>query len=208
MRRPRGRTTQRVLSFIRDYWAERGYPPTVREIQVGCGLSSTSVAAYHLRVLERQGQLRREPETSRGLQLRDRPFAAASVPLLGTIAAGEPIPVPHAEAWRERAEMIEVPAFMARSDRVFALRVRGESMIDALIADGDLVLLEATATAEPGQMVAVWLKTRQETTLKRFYPEGARVRLQPENSQMEPLLVPASEVEIQGRVVGVLRYLR
>lgn len=205
----RGQSTrQRVLEFIRSFIGEHGYPPSVRDIQRGCDISSTSVVAYHLRALEEEGVLRRDPEVSRGLGLREMMVhePTVDVPLLGTIAAGTPVPVPAADAWQPGAlETVGVPQSLTTGRPVFALRVRGDSMIDALISDGDLVIMEQTTAVQDGQMVAVWLKREQETTLKRLYREGSRVRLQPENPFLQPRFVPADDIEVQGRVIGVIR---
>ncbi|MDP2727295.1 MAG: transcriptional repressor LexA, partial [Dehalococcoidia bacterium] len=172
-------------------------------------ISSTSVVKYNLNILQREGYIRRDPEISRGIDLptvsRER---LVLVPLLGTIAAGQPIPVPDQESWSptETAETVELTRELLKGrENIYALRVKGTSMIDALIDDGDLVLMEATNTAEEGEMVAVWLKDQGETTLKRIYREGARVRLQPANSQMKPIYADARQVEVQGKVVGVIR---
>lgn len=202
---------QRILEFIHEFYDEHGYPPTVRDIQLGCEVSSTSVVDYNLRILEREGHLRRQREVSRGMQLTSaRPGHTRGggriVPLLGQIAAGQPIPVPAADTWSTFADTVEVPPRLI-DDRegVFALRVRGDSMIDALVGDGDIVLLEAVPSVENGEMAAVWLKSQQEVTLKRFYHQGAQVRLQPANPTMVAIVVPADDVEVQGRVVAVLR---
>ena len=131
-----------------------------------------------------------------------------AVPLMGTVAAGVPFPLPTAESWAEETqETIELPqAIAGRGGDVYALRVKGDSMIDALIGDGDLVIMEATRTVENGQMAAVRLKLEEETTLKRFYAEGSTVRLQPANTQMAPLTVPAENVEVLSRLVAVWRF--
>ena len=131
-----------------------------------------------------------------------------SVPVFGAIAAGEPLMAfPDAN---EPEETLELPASMlpSRTENIFALRVKGQSMIEDLIDDGDVVLLQRQETAHPGEMVAAWLKEQGEATLKRFYPEGARVRLQPANSSMSPIYEDAENVEVQGVVVGVIRMYR
>lgn len=200
---------QHILSYIERFMEEREYPPTVRDIQQGCQVSSTSVVDYNLRVLERKGYLERDREVSRGIKLPSKQRLAIggrAVPLLGQIAAGEPIPVPTPDAWENPSEAVDVPADMlGTKESVFALRVRGTSMIDALIDDDDIVLMEATPSAEDGEMVAVWLKAEQEVTLKRIYREGGRLRLQPANPLMSPIYTPTTNAEVQGRVVGVLR---
>jgi len=204
---------QRILEFIRRFLAEHDYPPSIRQIQEGCGLSSTSVVDYNLRILERLGYLRRDREVSRAIELlgpagRRRP-RTVPVPLVGTIAAGQPIPVPSEDAWSPAWEdVLELPAGMVGNrENVFAVRVRGNSMVDALVNDGDIVVLEQTAAARDGEMVAAWLKREGEVTLKRLYREGERVRLQPANEAIAPIYTEADNVEVQGRVVAVLRSL-
>ena len=130
------------------------------------------------------------------------------MPLLGTIAAGEPIPVPSSDNWRSEAEdTIELTDEITQGKQVYALKVRGLSMIDALIDDGDTVLMQPTNSADNGDMVAVWLKDREEVTLKRLFREHDRIRLQPANSQMKPIFVDPANVEVQGKVIGVIRQL-
>jgi repressor LexA len=132
---------------------------------------------------------------------------ARAVPLLGAIAAGQPIPVPTEETWHTIVdETVEVPAEMLpRGMRAYALRVQGKSMIDAFVDDGDIVVLEATPAADDGEMVAAWLSDRQEATLKKIYYEPDRIRLQPANRRMKPIYVNPDEVVVQGRVISVLR---
>ncbi|HWO73865.1 MAG TPA: transcriptional repressor LexA, partial [Dehalococcoidia bacterium] len=160
---------QAILRFIRDFIREHDYPPSIRDIQDGCGISSTSVVDYNLKALERLGYIRRDREVSRAIELVGR-ARTRTVPVIGQIAAGQPIPVPSADTWsqQEFEEEIEVTDQMTRGkENVFALRVKGTSMIDALVNDGDLVLMEQTNSWDDGDMVAVWLKDRQETTLKK-----------------------------------------
>ena len=202
-----------ILTFIEEFIEDRGYPPSVRDIQHGCDISSTSVVAYNLDILKQGGHIRRDAEVSRGLELVDSPSRRrrpemVAVPLMGTVAAGVPFPLPTAESWAEEAqETIELPqAIAGRGDGVYALRVKGNSMIDALIGDGDLVIMEAARSVENGQMAAVRLKLEEETTLKRFYAEGPKVRLQPANTQMAPLIVQAENVEVLSRLVAVWRF--
>lgn len=202
-----------ILTFIEEFIEDRGYPPSVRDIQHGCDISSTSVVAYNLDILKRSGHIRRDAEVSRGLELVDSPSRRrrpemVAVPLMGTVAAGVPFPLPTAESWAEETqETIELPqAIAGRGDGVYALRVKGDSMIDALIGDGDLVIMEAARSVENGQMAAVRLKLEEETTLKRFYAEGSKVRLQPANTQMAPLTVQAENVEVLSRLVAVWRF--
>jgi len=208
VRRPGlSKTRERILGYIRVFFNERGYAPTVRDILKGCNLSSTAVVQHHLNVLEREGRIHRDPEVFRSIQLADRKNTV-SVPLLGIIAAGEPIPVPTAETWRSEAlETIELTDEMTQGKEVYALKVKGLSMIDALIDDGDVVLMEPVSTAENDDMVAVWLKEQQEVTLKRIFLEPGRICLRPANKLMEPVYQSPENVEIQGRVVGVVRKL-
>jgi repressor LexA len=202
-----GDTRGRILAFIRDFVDERGYAPTIREILRGLKISSTSVIQYHLNVLEREGHIRRDRDIFRSIQIAGR-RKLISVPLLGGIAAGEPLPVLSAETWNaEPLEMLDFPEDMTGGKQVYALRVKGVSMIDALIDDGDIVLIEPAATADDGEMVAVRLKDEQGVTLKRIYREEDRVRLQPANKALPPLYCAPENVEIQGRVVGVMRKL-
>lgn len=205
---------QEILEFIQKFMDERQFPPTVRDIQAGCQISSTSVVDYNLHKLQQNGFLRRLPEVSRGIELigeglRGSKRDIISVPIMGNIAAGEPLHVPDALTTADEGyEHVDLPASMiGGAKNVFALRVKGESMIDALVADGDLVLLEPTSEVNNGDMVAAWINDKEETTLKRFYIEGDMVRLQPANSTMKPILVPASNVSVRGRVVGVFRTL-
>ena len=169
----------------------------------GCGISSTSVVDYNLKALERMGYIHRDREVSRAIELLDgsgrRPRTIA-VPIIGQIAAGQPIPVPEASV--DYSETVEVTDDMTRGkENVYALRVKGTSMIDALVNDGDIVIMEQTSSPDNGDMVAAWLKREQEVTLKKFYREGNRVRLQPANETMEPIYSSADNVEVQGRVL-------
>jgi repressor LexA len=194
---------QSILRFIRDFIREKDYPPSIRDIQDACQISSTSVVDYNLKALERLGYIRRDREVSRAIELVGR-RRMSSVPVVGQIAAGQPIPVPSAETWSPDAfeEDVDVPDEVTRGkDNVYALRVKGTSMIDALVNDGDLVVMEPTNAADNGDMVAVWLKDRQETTLKKIYFEGGRVRLQPANVTMEPIYARPEDVEVQGKVL-------
>ncbi len=199
------RTRERVLKFVQSFMAEKGYSPSVADIVEGCGLSSPNLVQYHLNVLEREGVVRRAPGVFRSIQLVQG--ANVGVPLLGVIAAGTPIPVPESGNWSEGAEeMLDFSReLVGDGENLFALKVRGRSMIDACVMDGDIVVMEATQTAVDGDMVAVWLKDEHEVTLKRIYREAGHIRLQPANRQMEPLYVDPDNVTIQGRVVAVIR---
>ena len=206
-----------MLGFIREFLHDNGLPPTVRDIQKACDISSTSVVDYNLRLLQRDGYLRRRPDVARGIELLDESGAvqrdvptSRRIPVMAYIAAGEPLPLLDAETWTavDTLETIEISSDMLSGDRnLYALKVKGTSMIDALVDDGDLVLVEPLREALNGDMVVARLKLENETTLKRLYREGDRVRLQPANSQMEAIYSPADNVEVQGRVVGVIRIL-
>jgi repressor LexA len=203
----RSNTRERILEFIHGFFDEHGYAPTVRDILRGCSISSTAVVQHHLDVLEREGRIQRDPEVFRSIRLADRK-TLVTVPLLGVIAAGEPIPVPSTDAWTSQAlDTLDLPPEFAGGRQVFALKVKGQSMIDALIDDGDIVIMEPVGTAVNGQMVAVWLKDERAVTLKRIYVAPDKVTLQPANPLMPPITSRPENVEIQGRVVGVLRKL-
>lgn len=201
---------QRILEYIRDFIEERDYPPSIRQIQEACDISSTSVVDYNLKALERQGLIRRDREVSRAIEVLQggrRAARVVPVPIIGTIAAGQPIPVPTNDSV-DLSDAIELsPDVLGERDNVFALRVKGTSMIDALVNDGDVVVLERTAAARDGDMVAAWLKSEEEATLKKYYLEGERVRLQPANETMDPIYTRADNVEVQGRVIHVSRHM-
>ena len=200
---------RRMLEMIREFMAEYGYPPTVREIGADVGISSTSVVSHNVKTLQKKGYLRRDPNVSRGLQLvQDDPVV--SIPLLGVIAAGQPIPVPDDDFPDTELDYYAIPTELIKNaDNVFALRVRGDSMIDAMIADGDVVIVRNQQSAENGDTIVAWLKEEKETTLKSFYLEEGkrRVRLQPRNPLLEPIYCDPDNLEVQGKVIGVIRSL-
>ena len=203
---------RQIIKFIRRFYEDRGYPPAIRDIASGCGISSTSVVAYNLNILEREGYIRRHGEVARGIELMNRESSRNSVqvPIIGQIAAGEPIPVPIADTWdvTTSSDTLEVPRDLTRGrEGVYALKVKGWSMVDALVKDGDIVLMQYVDAVDNGEVAAVWLKAEKEATLKRFYAESGRVRLQPANSQMQPIYVQPDNVDIQGRVIAVIRQL-
>ncbi|MDP2931394.1 MAG: transcriptional repressor LexA [Chloroflexota bacterium] len=204
---------KKIIDFIYQFVVDSGYPPTVRDIVNGCGISSTSVVDYNLKILEQAGYLRRHPEVSRGIELLTLSPALryrVQVPIIGQIAAGVPIPVPAADTWdaTASAETMEVTEDLTRGkEGVYALKVKGTSMIDALINDGDIILLQYVNRVENGEMAAVWLKAEKEVTLKKVFFEAGRVRLQPANSQMRPIYTTPDNVEIQGRVIAVIRQM-
>ena len=187
-----------ILDFIRSYRGEHGISPTQREIRESFQLSSFGTVQKHLKRLEEKGALAREWNRSRGIAPKEEtPAPARGVPLLGLVAAGRPIePFPQEES-------IEVPSTLLGKGEHFVLRVRGESMIEDGILDGDFVVVSRREKAESGQTVVALV--RGEATLKRYYTEGQRVRLQPANSAMRPLTFDARDVTIQGVVTGLIR---
>ena len=197
---------KRVLDFIAAFIEEKNYPPSFRDIGNGCGISSTSVVQYYVKALERDGYIHRDQEVSRGISLT-RKRSGAIVPVLGTIAAGQPIPVPSADTWAATPEeTIELPGYLGGDlTNIYALKVKGTSMIDALIDNGDIVIMQSANTAEDGETVAIWLKDRQEVTLKKIYHEADRIRLQPANTLMQPIYSKPENVEVQGKLIAVLR---
>ena len=198
----------RILDFIQGFHAKNQRPPTNREIGRGVGIRSTSHVNYHLRILEEKGHIERIRNTSRGLRLKTgvhNENELRMVPFWGRIAAGAPI-----EAVGIGDEVVPVAADYA-PEGTYALKVRGQSMIDALIDDGDIIIVQPAQTAENGEMVVATLTDAKganpEATLKRFYREKDRIRLQPANSQMEPIYVDPDRVQVQGKVMAVLRKL-
>lgn len=232
---------QKMLEFIISFYRENELPPAIREIGEEVGISSTSVVNYNLTRLEELELVTRLPKVSRGLSLNwpklvemkfiedsDVPPMAAGhmpvvvpeplpidphvrLPVLGYIAAGEPIQVEPSSStdpidWIDVSEAMLEPGKLGNIDGLYALKVQGDSMIDASICDGDVVILRHQQGAENGQMVAAWIDGDEETTLKYFYPEGETVRLQPANPAYEPIIRDADKVRIMGRVVSVRRY--
>ncbi len=216
---------KKILESIARIVAERGYPPSVREIAEAVGLASPSAVHHHLTALERDGMVERGSHSSRALRLTVRaeaelglparrpaqverrvtPFRMPmerdrlALPIIGEIAAGQPI-----EAYADGAETLDVPRSLEARDDSYVLRVRGKSMIDDLIDDGDFVIVQPQATAHDGDIVVALLEDNG-VTLKRFYREKDRIRLQPANAEMEPIY--ATDIQIQGKVVGVIRKL-
>ena len=189
---------EQVLRFIREFTRTNGYPPTVREIGSKLELSSPSTVHVHLGNLERLGFIRRDPSKPRALELVDAPRPPRPLPLVGQVAAGVPI-----LAEQNIEDYVDVPALLRRSDDDFLLRVEGDSMIDAGIHNDDLIVVHRQASADNGDIVVALVG--DEATTKRFYREGGRIRLQPENELYEPIIL--DDVELVGRVVGVLRRL-
>lgn len=198
-----------ILKFIADFLRRHGYPPTIREIGAKVGISSTSVVNYNLGILERDGYIERDREISRGIRLAGGLASLTGrmqIPLCGRIAAGDPIPIPDDSFPTETIELTR--DILKEEEGLYALEVKGDSMIDALVHDGDIVIMKHQKEAENGEMVAVWLRDKGETTLKKIYHEGERIRLQPANPLLEPIYVHPGDVEIQGKVMVVIRRLQ
>lgn len=209
MARERGMTDRQrqVLDFIKAEVRRQGFPPTVRDIGEAVGLSSSSTVHAHLSALEAKGLIRRDPSKPRALEVLDRdvsprpPLVVGNVvelPVVGAVAAGTPI-----LAAENIETTIPLPTEVVRDDSTFVLRVKGESMIDAGILDGDYVVVRQQSTADNGDIVVAMLQ--DEATVKRFYRETDRVRLQPENPTMDPIY--ARDVSVLGKVVAVFRRL-
>jgi repressor LexA len=201
---------QEIFDFIKRYSAKYGYPPTVRDIGKAVGLASSSTVHAHLANLEKIGLLRRDPTKPRAIELLDRAAAGVQagvqagvhalvrpgLPLVGQVAAGQPV-----LADENIEEYIQTPAFAGGEDGEFLLRVRGESMINAGILEGDLVVVRPQETANDGDIVVALVG--EEATVKRFFQEADHVRLQPENETMEP--IRSRDVRVLGKVVGLMR---
>lgn len=206
---------ERMVAFIREFISKSGYPPSIREIGEAVDISSTSVVNYNLKALEKKKLIARDRTVSRGIRLLgEAPVpervldGLIRIPLLGRIAAGSPIPVPESDFSLFDGETVDLArGVLPDQEGLYALQVRGDSMIDALVNNGDIVVMKHQQHASNGEMVAVWIRDREETTLKHFYLEGDTVRLQPANPTMQPIFVPAANVEVQGKVVMVIRQL-
>jgi repressor LexA len=198
---------QEIFDFIGKYSAKYGYPPTVRDIGKAVGLASSSTVHAHLANLEKIGLLRRDPSKPRAIEMLDRAVGSAvesmrgmvreeGLPLLGSVAAGQPM-----LAEENIEEYVAVPQLAGGEDGAFLLRIRGDSMKDAGILEGDYVVVHPQETAKDGDVVVALLG--EEATVKRFFREPDHVRLQPENEAMEP--IRSKEVKVLGRVVGLMR---
>lgn len=192
---------EHILDYIRDRTAEQGYPPTVREIAEAVGLASTSAVHHHLLKLEREGKLQKDATRSRALTIPGSVGnRVVQAPIVGEIAAGEPI-----YAYENKDETLAIPGDLAGRGRdTFVLRVRGKSMIEDHIDDGDYVVVQSQDTARDGDIVVALLEDSR-ATLKRYFREKDRVRLQPANGQMQPIYT--RDIQIQGKVIGVIRRL-
>ena len=195
---------QEILEFIKDQILTRGFPPAVREICEAVNLKSTSSVHSHLETLERNGYIRRDPTKPRAIEILDDQFnltrrEMVQVPIVGQVAAGQPI-----LAQENIEDYFPFPADQMPNKQLFLLRVKGESMINAGILDGDYVLVEQDATASNGDMVVALIE--DGATVKTFYKEEGVFRLQPENDFMDPIIV--REVSILGKVIGVMRFFK
>lgn len=194
---------QEILEYIKQTILKKGYPPAVREICEAVKLKSTSSVHSHLETLEKNGYIRRDPTKPRTIEIIDDCFNLArrevvNVPLLGTVAAGTPL-----LAQENIENYFPIPSELLPNKEIFMLRVKGDSMIEAGIFNGDQILVEKKETAENGEIVVALLE--DSATVKRFYKEDGRYRLQPENSSMEPIYV--DDVQILGHVIGLFRMM-
>lgn len=210
-----GERHQKILEFLQSYQRENRYPPSIREIGEKTGISSTSVVNYYLDQLEKKGLIQRDRKISRGVRLSAANGSPDTlrIPILGPIAAGFPLPEldPNVSYMTDNeANAVDIARSLLPSkekgDNLFALEVKGESMIDAMINDGDIVVMRPANEARNGEMVAIWLPRDNEATLKYFFKEKDRYRLQPANPTMKPIYVKKSDpLEIKGKVVMVIR---
>ena len=194
---------QEILEYIKETILKKGYPPTVREICEAVRLKSTSSVHSHLETLERNGYIRRDPTKPRAMEILDDTFALTrremvQVPLIGAVAAGQPI-----LAEENIEEYFPIPAELMPNNQTFMLRVKGDSMINAGIFDGDRVIVEQTPVATDGDIVVALID--DSATVKRFYKENGHYRLQPENDAMEPIIV--SDLNILGKVIALFRMM-
>lgn len=219
----------KVLKVIEDYQISNGFPPSIRDIQDMGKFSSTSVVNYYLEQLESMGHIKRSGRVSRGIRLV-RPFSEVAqaagqkvqnvresiqqvlrIPVMGRIFASEPVPVPPSDfAYLDAESVVNVARSMLpareKVEELFALEVNGDSMIDAMVNDGDIIIMKPAKDVHNGDLVAIWLRDKDETTLKYFYLEDGKVRLQPANPTMKPIFIDdPSTVDIQGKIVMIIR---
>ncbi len=217
-----GERHKKILKFLEKFQSENGFPPSIREIGENTKISSTSVVNYYLNQLEEMNFIERESNVSRGIRLvrtlegNLMQTAKAitdmfTVPVVGRIVAGEPVPVPSSDFnYYDQETGIDIARSLLppreKTEDLFALEVQGDSMIDAMVNDGDIVIMRPITQVENGEMVAVWLSDRDETTLKYFFNENGKVRLQPANPTMKPIIIDnPAQVKVQGKVVLVIR---
>jgi repressor LexA len=204
----------RILDFLTSFQEKSGYSPSIREIGDKIGVKSTSLVDFYLDKLEARGAIVRDKHISRSIRVISNAIKEVfRIPVMGRIVAGKPIPVPASDLdYFNSEDSVEIASSILpvkeRADRLFALQVEGDSMVDAMVNDGDIVIMKPTRVAENGDMVAVWLPDRDETTLKYFYKEGDRYRLQPANPTMSPIFIEKTRpLEIMGKVVMVVRQI-
>lgn len=208
---------RRMVEFIERFTVDSGYPPSIREIGKNVGISSTSVVNYNLNRLVDEGYLTRDKNVSRGIRMTKKLLKSVGrlsdvirIRKVGRIFASEPVPLPSTDSpIFSTDEAIEISRdLLSTTEGLFALEVKGDSMIDAMVNDGDVVVMQREPEWRNGDMVAVWLKDKEETTLKHIYRQGRKVRLQPANPTMQPIIIDNPEnLEIQGKVVLVVRQL-
>jgi repressor LexA len=223
----------KVLQILEDYYSKNGYPPSIRDILTAGKFSSTSVVNYYLNQLETSGHIERSGRVSRGIrilkpfseiaqgpiekavkQLRETMEEVLHIPVLGRIFASAPTLLPGTDGFSviTPETFVDVARSMLpareKVDELFALEVRGDSLIDAMVNDGDIVIMKPIKEVRNGELVAIWLEDREETTLKYFFLENGKVRLQPANPEMKPIIIEdPSHVRVQGKVVMVIRPL-
>jgi repressor LexA len=219
----------KVLKVIEEYQNSNGFPPSIRDIQDMGKFSSTSVVNYYLEQLEAMGHIKRSGRVSRGIrlvrsfseiaqaagqkiqQVRESVQQVLRIPVMGRIFASEPVPVPPSDfAYLDAESVVSVARSMLpareKVEELFALEVNGDSMIDAMVNDGDIVIMKPAKDVRNGDLVAIWLRDKDETTLKYFYLEDGKVRLQPANPTMKPIFIDdPSTVDIQGKIVMIIR---
>jgi len=223
---------KKILEILEKFQIQYGYPPSIREICDKTGISSTSVVNYYLEQLEEMGYIERDRRVSRGVRVLKpleelagavaRPIKQAAeavadllhIPVMGRITAGDLVPIPPSDfSYFDYESVIDIPRSQLpareRGENLFALEVEGDSMIDAMVNDGDIVVMKPATEARNGEMVAIWRNDKDETTLKYFFLENGRVRLQPANPTMPPIIIDdPSVVEIRGKVVMVIRQVK
>jgi repressor LexA len=219
----------KVLRVIEDYQITNGFPPSIRDIQDIGDFSSTSVVNYYLEQLETMGYIKRSGKVSRGIRLvipfsqisqttlktvqnvRESVQQVLRIPVMGRIFASEPVPVPPSDfAYLDTESVVNVARSMLpareKVEELFALEVNGDSMIDAMVNDGDIIIMKPAKDVHNGDLVAIWLRDKDETTLKYFFLENGKVRLQPANPTMKPIYIDdPSTVDIQGKIVMIIR---
>ena len=205
-----------ILEYISEFQTNYGYPPTIRQIGDACGISSRSVVNYNLKSLEGDNYIEREEKVSRGIRVIEDGVAKLEssmvrIPIVGRIFASQPVEYPDPSSSFSPDEMLTLTRDLVHEKdmgNLYALEVRGDSMIDAMVNEGDLVVMKKVYEVRNGDMVAVWLRDENATTLKHYYLENGRVRLQPANPYMDPIYVDPRNVEVQGKVVLVVRQLQ